>query len=146
MTFYSIDEDSLGLLFKQVKDRIVEMVSFLCGMHVDYERFGYLTDRSNRSNGSGGSGRTMGSGIDVFGGKHGIHRERIRHQETKMINNEVKKIDEIGEVSEEYARMMTGVGNLVMEDLFLECIQEMGLIGKVETGVDTEIEMEFGDN
>ena len=127
----------------------METVSFLCGMHVDYERFGYLTDRSNGSNGSGGSvntGRTVSGGIEVFGGKHGIHRERIRHQETKMINNEVKKIDEIGEVSEEYARMMTGVGNLVMEDLFLECIQEMGLIGKVETGVDTEIEMEFGDN
>jgi hypothetical protein len=35
MSEYSIDEDSLQIIFRQAKDKLVEWATLLCGLHVD---------------------------------------------------------------------------------------------------------------
>lgn len=37
MSEYSIDEDSLQIIFRQAKDKLVEWVMQLCGIQVDYD-------------------------------------------------------------------------------------------------------------
>ena len=37
MSEYSIDEESLPIIFRQAKDKIVEWATMLCGLQVDFK-------------------------------------------------------------------------------------------------------------
>ena len=36
MSEYSIDEDSISIIFRQAKDKIIEWASLLCGIHAEW--------------------------------------------------------------------------------------------------------------
>jgi hypothetical protein len=39
MTFFSIDEDTISLLLKQIREKLLVKFGYLCGLLVDYDNF-----------------------------------------------------------------------------------------------------------
>jgi hypothetical protein len=66
MTFFSIDESTLGLLFKQIMEKILVKFGYLCGLLIDYDEFKETSDKD----------------------KHPMHIKKLEQHELKMINDE----------------------------------------------------------
>lgn len=64
MTFFSIDEETLPLLFKQIKEKVLMKFGALCGLLVEYDEFKELPGKE----------------------KHAVHIKKLEQHEGKVIN------------------------------------------------------------
>lgn len=101
LTSYQFTEESIQIVFFQVKEKIEEKLNHLCGMHLDFAD-------------------------DVESQDNEFYKAKMAFHERKAVTCEVAELDYTYEVEEEFARVLFNITDQIYLTLLIEAAADTG--------------------